>query len=475
MSAITGRYILRVRLLGLSPFSNTASPITNLPYQLAQVLAFPTSDTWRVTIRIEQQSSIDGSVQVVYRTIPLSKMLPETVRSVTWEDENESESSGSNVKGVVSRAVELDLRRMVSTDILRVRVGILYSIGKAVVSEVTTVENQERTPRGMSVPIFTTKFDLIDTCVPDTMLSSSSSLLPFNVTTRTEDELVCDVQSQMHRIASSSSSSSSSSLSSLSASSASSASASLSSTSADMILRQDVTPIMSNLMLSTASGNIDETVEELASSESSADVHNKKNTLVHENIDRQACGRLVASILGGGLKRWRWEQSTSPGYVASHGMLWGGHRVTLLSRLVRVQNGSKQVFLEIRVSCTDSSRLPMLRQCLVQRIQRIKEHADTTVAEQDHVAVSAGDAAAGDGAIANRKRGMTLHVDQTLRGVEQKLSSCRLRLRDMSKLLTNSKDSGSLPLNMFTMTSDMQKLYEEVAKAYTLLRSTTML
>ena len=83
------------------------------------------------------------------------------------------------------------------------------------------------------------------------------------------------------------------------------------------------------------------------------------------DADRVACGKFVATILGNE-KSWRWEKSSSPGYVACHGMLWGGHGVSLISRFVRGTDDS--AMLEMRLTCTDTTRVPMLRHCLLRRI-----------------------------------------------------------------------------------------------------------
>ena len=70
--------------------------------------------------------------------------------------------------------------------------------------------------------------------------------------------------------------------------------------------------------------------------------------------------------------------------------------------------------------------------------------------------------------IKSRRTKMSMQVDQTLRGVEQTLSSCRLRLMEISKSLKSGTNDS---LDMSATTSIMKQLYNDVTRSYNILRS----
>ena len=474
MSAITGRYVLRVRLRGLANSNaiDTSALSNQLPYHLAHILAFPTSETWRIAIRIEQKSSIDGSLRSEYRTIPLSSMLPEIMGGGGSSNSSSGSSSSSSMEekdmmqsDLESRVVELNLKRMVSTELFNVHVSIIYPI-----SNTTTTKTSKTmtTTHGMSVPLEHFTFDMIDTCVPTTPLS-----LPSRVITRTEDELVCDIRTQIQPMSNVSGSGS--------RSGSRSGPGSLFS-SVEMTIRHDVTSIAVHFLKIAAQEktqekdiqknqkNTSDVVANVSSSSSSSS--STTNQTISIDVDRDVCGRLIASILGSDGQRWKWERSSSPGYVASHGMLWGGNQMKLISRLVR--NGTI-VFLEIRVSCTDPSRLPMLRECLARRMKDCvrtildkEENEEKAEEEEEEEDEEESNDETKEKNIKSRRTKMSMQVDQTLRGVEQTLSSCRLRLMEISKSLKSGTNDS---LDMSATTSIMKQLYNDVTRSYNILRS----
>ena len=464
LAAITGKYTLRVTLSGLANNNNTQSgggsggASSALPPHLAHVLPFPHSEQWRAVVQLRQQSC-DGSIHTTCHTVPLCHML----------SSSELNDNAFNHSNLSVQFVDIDVRRMVSMDAMHVTVDVVYSPGN---------NSGGGGGGGMCVPLSTTAFDLLDTCVPSSSRASMTSSA-----TKTVDELNRSMRDGVRNQLSSKSDTeaassglafSSSSLGLGTSRSARSSSSAAAAALTGMFIKHDVTSIVPHLFEQR------QNEERLAadkkkggdgggggggsSSSSSSSSSNNHNSQDDDDDDRNICGRLIATLLGN-TDGYRWEKSISPGYVASHGMLWGGHRITLVSRFVRETHsnrgessgngsGDEKIWLEIRITCTDSTRLSMLRSCVMQRIVQLLNSG--FVEEREATAT-------------NTTLKMTMHKDQTLRSVEDTLSKCLLRLFDVSKVLRGGGGDGR-QIDMIQLMSEMKTIMDQVVLSYNMLR-----
>jgi hypothetical protein len=436
ISAVTGRYILRLTLSGLITNKNSRLPdyssgSTDLSHDMPQLLPFPESENWRVVIQLRQRSS-DSSMQTVCHTIPLRHLLP-SMESTTFLH-------------LDRKSMDIDIKTMVSTDIMHVSIQLIYPLCNKNKSREVHLGSDSFISCGMCVPLKSLSFDLIDTCVP------CASDISINTIAKTVDELGSTMRADIrHKL----SSLEDHSLSSNSPSSTSSSSRTLS----GILIKQDISSVIEHLF---------------KQQEDDLQKNEETTCLSAMEIDCFVCGRFVATLLGNA-KGFQWEKSSSPGYVASHAMLWGGHRLRLLSRLVRdknvrsagksdgIDNGiTTTVWLEIRMTCTDLSRLPMLRSCLMRRIAHHMHKSESSAVENKE-----------DNAINEtfNTHLMSIHEDQTLRRIEETLSKCLLRLLNVRKEACGEVKKREHSSNMIKIMSEMKEVAEEVVKSYNILRS----
>ena len=109
----------------------------------------------------------------------------------------------------------------------------------------------------------------------------------------------------------------------------------------------------------------------------------------------------------------------------------------------------------------------MLRACLMRRIaQQLKQQSDA-------MEENGGDDEREQQSSASGNK-MSMHVDQTLRGVEETLSKCLLRLYDVSQTLRSDSSTtggGGGGGDMMHLMSEMKAIMDEVTTSYSRLRS----
>ena len=510
MAARAGRYIIWIGLEGLLPREG-ASMASSAPAQTRAKMALPVSPQWRCVITV-RQPSVDNSVHTISHSVPLSSMMHAQTATTT---------SNGTYGAVDRRVLEMAPEVLASTEVIHMDVALVFpfaggaevcrsrrqlagdaaapaiagTLGGATSTTRDTHHTHQHKRRrlssadpemaalassmavptqkaeGMSIHVGRFFFDMLDFSVPAPTVPLG---LPFSLTNppstraqggarrsdtgvsggmpgtvKTMDEVMAEVR--RHAILKPN------------AAAPCPISSTLSSPAeieapALVTVSEDITWMIHG---TTPNGDGDATIGDRAGNQETT----VSATSPEENAGAGNEGRILSTLLGVP-QRWRWERGR-PGVVSAYGVLWGGHRVSITARIMQghgTQDSQPRWRLQVQATCSDASRLAMLRACLHQRLATVARapFADGS-AESSTIATAAG--VAGESRAGKR---LSMAADSSLRDVERQLLNAKLHVAQLLEEL--GRQTATPHVDASAKTKQVAALYGKVSDAYRIIR-----